>query len=528
MSGGTVEQKGIVVTEDAFAFQNSALTDINGDDPDLFAGTGDRTTYLKFDLRNTVAGNINSAILRLYIKGFEGTTTPTTRLLYLERTSDYLKLPVGQTPEQWTEDNLEYRYAPTSAGFIGTVKTLPANPAGWVEFDVTNYVKDPTVFSATDGYISLAVRGALFGGDTPYVGVDIASKEFAGGDFAPTLVLNQAVTQTVPLVANVDPISPNPRVTSVSSASVTFNRPVNGFDPTDIIFKKNGQVVTLSGVTLSTANNTTFAINGLSSATTGSGLYSISIKIAGSGIYTFGDATDLLAGSDTESWNTTAPTSIQGRYIFYNNSAFDGNNVAATPGDDAAIATDKSALRPGNGKATFSNYTSYSKGINGVIIDLANLPTGSLSEEDLVLKVGNVATPSLMSPLDVPPEITIRHGGGKNGSDRITLTWPDGTIKNTWLQVTLKATSNTGLSAPDVFYFGNAIGETGDSVGLPTPNTNVNASDMSRVVASYSGFSLVNVLSLFDINRDARINASDMSAVVASYSGFNAVKLIVV
>jgi len=45
----------------------------------------------------------------------------------------------------------------------------------------------------------------------------------------------------------------------------------------------------------------------------------------------------------------------------------------------------------------------------------------------------------------------------------VTLVWDDGAIKNTWLQVTVKATVNTGLTANDVFYFGNAVGETGNS-----------------------------------------------------------------
>ena len=45
----------------------------------------------------------------------------------------------------------------------------------------------------------------------------------------------------------------------------------------------------------------------------------------------------------------------------------------------------------------------------------------------------------------------------------MTLIWPDEAIKKQWLQVTVKATAATGLSSPDVFYFGNAIGESGNS-----------------------------------------------------------------
>ncbi|MDP6634887.1 MAG: hypothetical protein QGG42_08325, partial [Phycisphaerae bacterium] len=48
---------------------------------------------------------------------------------------------------------------------------------------------------------------------------------------------------------------------------------------------------------------------------------------------------------------------------------------------------------------------------------------------------------------------------------RVTLVWPDGAIANQWVEVTVLATADTGLAAADVFYFGNAVGETsGDGV----------------------------------------------------------------
>ena len=61
--------------------------------------------------------------------------------------------------------------------------------------------------------------------------------------------------------------------------------------------------------------------------------------------------------------------SVVGRKIFYNNSLFDGNNPAANALDDAAIAPDKVALLSGHTPG-LANFTSYSKGINGVMIDI--------------------------------------------------------------------------------------------------------------------------------------------------------------
>ena len=50
-------------------------------------------------------------------------------------------------------------------------------------------------------------------------------------------------------------------------------------------------------------------------------------------------------------------------------------------------------------------------------------------------------------------------GAGEGGSDRVTLIWPDGTLHNTWLQVTVKASKATGLGADDVFFFANVPGD---------------------------------------------------------------------
>ncbi|NIM48763.1 MAG: hypothetical protein GTO22_05815, partial [Gemmatimonadales bacterium] len=105
-----------------------------------------------------------------------------------------------------------------------------------------------------------------------------------------------------------------------------------------------------------------------------------------------------LWGNDATSWTAAAPTpgsvslattaEVVGRYVFYNDSAFDGDDPAAGAEDDNAIATDKTALLPG-GTATFANYTSYSRGINGIMVDIAGLPAGdTLDADDFAFRVG--------------------------------------------------------------------------------------------------------------------------------------------
>ena len=211
-----------------------------------------------------------------------------------------------------------------------------------------------------------------------------------------------------------------------------------------------------------------------------------------------------------------APSSVAGRWVFYNNSAFDGNDPVADARDDAAIASDKQALLPGQG-AGFSNYTSYAKGINGVMVDVAGLPQGAtLTAEDFVIRAGTNAptrwddlSPGGWALAPAPSSVTVRRGAGVNGSDRVTLVWPDGQIQKQWLQITVLPTANTDLAAPDTFYFGNAIGETGNH----PRNAIVNKVDAKRAWRNRprgrGPVTPVDVTSAYDFDRDGVITATD-------------------
>src|SRR5205085_8499425 len=97
-------------------------------------------------------------------------------------------------------------------------------------------------------------------------------------------------------------------------------------------------------------------------------------------------------------------------------------------------------------------------------------------------------------------------GPGVNGSDRVTFTWPDGAVRNAWLHVTIPAT-NTGLAAPDVFYFGNLVGDGNDS-GAPT----VNVSDVAATRANAGSVDAA-ASSRYDFNRDGVVDFVDVSIV---------------
>src|SRR5262249_11383449 len=113
------------------------------------------------------------------------------------------------------------------------------------------------------------------------------------------------------------------------------------------------------------------------------------------------------------------PVQVVGEHIFYNGSAWDNNDPGPNAGDDDAIAPDKSALHRG-GVATFANYTSYSRGINGIMVDIAGLP-GNPATGDFTFKVGNDNNPAAWAVAPAPTSVTVRRGAGDNGSDRVTL-----------------------------------------------------------------------------------------------------------
>ena len=197
---------------------------------------------------------------------------------------------------------------------------------------------------------------------------------------------------------------------------------------------------------------------------------------------------------------------VADRRLFYNNSFHDGFTPDDDAQDDSAIATDIDALRPGM-SASFNHYSSYSKGINGVIIDVDNLanPDG-LTTADFVFKVGNDSNPAEWTNAPAPRIVEGVDGGGADGADRIALIWDDNAIQNQWLQVTVRPTAKTGLPMADVFYFGNAIGESGDAPGV---HSFVNAADFAGPRDHPS--SNTDVEDNFDYNRDHLVDGADLA-----------------
>ena len=228
------------------------------------------------------------------------------------------------------------------------------------------------------------------------------------------------------------------------------------------------------------------------------------------------DPTDVTV-TNTDDDDTSA--TVVGRHIFYNNSAWDGNGAGPNANDDNAIAPPPSLIDPGEpgkelGKqallpgetATFVNYTSYSKGINGVMVDINGL-VATPTNADFQFKVGNDNNPTGWATAPAPQPVTVRAGAGVGGSDRVTVIWAEpGAIAVQWLQVTVLANDNTGLAADDVFYFGNAVGESGNSLA----NAAVDATDEIGARNHPHWFmDPAPIYDAYDYNRDKKVDATD-------------------
>ena len=209
--------------------------------------------------------------------------------------------------------------------------------------------------------------------------------------------------------------------------------------------------------------------------------------------------------------------SVVGTNLFYKGSTrfnVTNNNL---PGfsDDNAIAPDKTAYLPGIGVATYSTVSNYSRGINGVMVDLTS-GHGAITADDFTFKVGNNNSPSLWGAATAPTAVTTRVGAGTGGSDRVELLWANNAIQKQWLEVIVEGNdalggfnTNTGLASSYVFLFGHALGDTG--TGNTATAFVVNSTDEQS--ARNNPKSVLGTPALItdvnDFNRDGNVNATD-------------------
>ncbi len=234
----------------------------------------------------------------------------------------------------------------------------------------------------------------------------------------------------------------------------------------------------------------------------------------------------MSEGQDGDGWGAYAqsyrsaqtiipdPAQIVDRHIFYNNSKFDSNTPGISVSDDSAIAPDRTPYFAGSGIAPLSSITSYSKGINGIMVDIADA-AGTLTLSDFTFRVGSNNSLGTWTDAPAPQAFTVRPGAGVGGSDRVVIVWADGAIKNTWLQAIVEGNdeaggmnTNTGLTASDVFFFGNKVGDT----QISSPATVVVTSAGDELSARNNPGVNVGITNFYDFDKNNLVTAGDQLA----------------
>jgi subtilisin-like proprotein convertase family protein len=404
-----------------------------------------------------------------------------------------------------------------------------SSPASSLQFQVFGTIAGATVTLLADG---APIGSATANGTTTTITTDGLSALIDGGhsitarqtepskpESPASPVLAITVDATAP-TASIVAVSPNPRATGVSAITINFDEPVSGLALADLALSRDGGGNLLSGSqSVTSGDGLSWSLADLTTLTSPAGAYELDLNGPGS-------AVSDLAGNlftQTDSTTFTVASGIVGRRLFYNQSGtgptgtirYDGNDAAINSRDDFAIASDKVAYLPGSGAATFANVSSYSKGINGIMVDIAG-PHGTISLDDFVFRVGNNNTPSSWAAAPAPSGFSVRAGAGTSGSDRVEIIWANGAIKKQWLEVITLAGADTGLAQnaalpagqADAFFFGNALGDSGlfDTATNATVDGNDELAARNNQVSVLANIPITNP---YDYNRDGAVDGND-------------------
>lgn len=203
----------------------------------------------------------------------------------------------------------------------------------------------------------------------------------------------------------------------------------------------------------------------------------------------------------------TQPAQVVSRAVYHG-----GFSGSGTPPNNR-IDTGKVVAKEGSGPTAlgYNNVINTSRGINGLVFDIQDLGNGgALSATDFEVQVSptgafdaNANPPAGWAAGPAPSAVTVIAGS----PDRVLVEWPNNSIMNRWVRVTLKANANTGLTAPETYYLGHLLGETS---GLSGSVYTVAFADITPI-RSDAG-QTVNANSITDIDKTGTVSFADISA----------------
>jgi uncharacterized delta-60 repeat protein len=294
-----------------------------------------------------------------------------------------------------------------------------------------------------------------------------------------TLLFNVTVNNVAPAVAAIADATVAPGATFTAAGSFTDPGTLDTFTATVDYGDGPAQNLLLNP-------DKTFA---LSHAYATPGTYTVLVTVR-----------DNDGGQGTEQFIVTVrgdENRVEGRQVYYFRSAFD----TAAGGPLGAVPAQKQPLLPGSA-AGAANITSYTRGINGLVVTLDGPAGGVISADDFVFKIGTGGDPSQWADAPPPQRVEAVVVGGKT---RIVVTWADGAVRNTWLRTTVLANARTKLSAPDTFYYGNLVGDAASAAGK------VDAADYARTRQAISR-AAASIDDVADHDHDGRVGTLDLAA----------------
>ncbi len=224
-------------------------------------------------------------------------------------------------------------------------------------------------------------------------------------------------------------------------------------------------------------------------------------------------ASDEDGGQRTTSFVFTATVAVTNRQFFYNNSAFEtsGGVAGALDSNKAWLASSTTAQT-----TTFANVSSYTRGINGAVLDVAGLASTSLSAADFIFRVApsgvsGVVNPSTWANAPTPNVLSVAAGTSTTPA-RIQLEWADNQIQNTWLQIVVRANARTGLINPAVFYLGHAEAEVNGAAPYRT-----SVADLVLIQPAISA-NFVGISDPRDLDKDRLVSTTDLQFVQSRIS----------
>jgi subtilisin family serine protease len=204
-----------------------------------------------------------------------------------------------------------------------------------------------------------------------------------------------------------------------------------------------------------------------------------------------------------------AMVSVVSSKVYYKGSHFAGTSV------DAALDTSKVLAKSSTvaQTLTYANLINTTRGINGIVLDVAGLAASSLTASDFVFRNSPTGAfneaanpPSSWAAAPAPSLVNVTAGTATTAA-RVRLEWADNAIADRWLQIKVLANANTGLLSPQVYYVGHLYGEVNGSTSGGLFSVSIGDATAIRPAVGFSAA----VDSPFDLDKNGSVSIGDIT-----------------